>query len=99
MNKNGFFTGIIIMAVLLVGGFFWFTSQMGEDDVEDGCVSDDECVPISGCHPSKCINQENYIAPSEQMFCSAVCSGPLDCDAGSCGCVNNKCEIVPADNE
>ncbi len=102
MNKNGFFTGIIIVVVLLVVGFFWFTSQMEGDretEEDERCVSDDECVPASGCHPSKCINQENYIAPSEQMFCSTVCSGPLDCGAGSCGCVNDKCEIVPADNE
>jgi hypothetical protein len=24
-----------------------------------------------------------------------VCSGPLDCGAGSCGCVNGKCSVVP----
>jgi hypothetical protein len=30
------------------------------------------------------------------MMCTAVCAGPLDCGAGSCGCVDGKCSIIPA---
>ena len=29
------------------------------------------------------------------LMCTMVCSGPLDCGAGSCGCVNGRCSVVP----
>jgi len=29
-------------------------------------------------------------------MCTASCEGPLDCGAGSCGCVKGKCSVVPA---
>ena len=29
-------------------------------------------------------------------MCTASCEGPLDCGAGSCGCVNRRCDVIPA---
>lgn len=29
-------------------------------------------------------------------MCTMSCEGPLDCGAGSCGCVNGTCSVVPA---
>lgn len=29
-------------------------------------------------------------------MCTASCEGPLDCGAGSCGCVDKKCSVIPA---
>jgi len=98
MNKKGVFVMLIIVGVLLVVGFFWF---MGNLDEEDGavCFVDEDCVPISGCHPAGCVMKENLSESVDTMICTAVCSGPLDCGAGSCGCVNNRCEVILADGE
>lgn len=91
---------LVIIGLMIILGFVIGSIVKNNNDVEivegDSCVIDADCVPAPGCHPSTCINQENYVAPSEQMFCTAVCSGPLDCGAGSCDCVNNKCRVVPA---
>ena len=60
---------------------------------EDLCVKDSDCVSASCCHPTECVIKEKSPA-CEGIFCSAVCSGPLDCNAGQCGCVDNKCVVV-----
>jgi nickel-dependent lactate racemase len=59
----------------------------------DLCVVDEDCLPASCCHAESCVIKEKK-PDCSNMFCSQVCSGPLDCSEGSCGCVNNKCEIV-----
>ena len=93
MNKKGIFTGLIIIVVLLVVGFFWFVGKWNGEDGEE-CVSDEECVAASCWHASECVLESK--APNfSGSFCSMVCSGPLDCGAGSCGCVDNKCAVVP----
>ena len=46
------------------------------------------------CHPSGCT-----VVTAKQpcnLMCTASCEGPLDCGAGSCGCVKGKCSVVPA---
>jgi hypothetical protein len=58
------------------------------------CTRDADCVPAECCHPSRCT-----AAGAKQpcnLMCTASCEGPLDCGAGSCGCVNKKCSIIPA---
>jgi len=58
------------------------------------CTRDADCVPAGCCHPSGCT-----AAVAKQpcnLMCTASCEGPLDCGAGSCGCVNKKCSVVPA---
>lgn len=58
------------------------------------CQSDADCVPMECCHPTQCINNA-YKEDCSNIGCSAVCEGPLDCGAGSCGCVNNLCAVIP----
>ena len=57
------------------------------------CVQNTDCAPKCGCHPDSCVSIEKK-DNCEKMFCSQDCSGPLDCNAGYCGCVNNKCQVV-----
>jgi hypothetical protein len=58
---------------------------------EKSCISDSDCVPEQCCHPTSCINREFKGACN--VACTLSCQGPLDCGAGSCGCVNNVCAI------
>ncbi len=58
------------------------------------CESDSDCVGSTCCHPASCINRAYRGACNE--LCTQVCTGPLDCGAGSCGCVNNRCVVIPA---
>ncbi len=61
------------------------------------CVSYSDCIPAECCHPSSCI-----AGPRQKpctLMCTMVCSGPLDCGAGSCGCVQGKCSVVPASTD
>ena len=59
------------------------------------CTTDEDCVPAQCCHPASCTG--NAAAPScGNVMCTMSCEGPIDCGAGSCGCVNGKCGIIPA---
>lgn len=56
------------------------------------CTTHDDCVPAQCCHATACTLKTD--APScSDIMCSAVCQGPLDCGAGSCGCVEGTCVI------
>lgn len=57
------------------------------------CQSDSDCVSAQCCHPTSCINKA-YKGVCN-LLCTQVCQGPLDCGAGRCGCVNNKCTVIP----
>ncbi len=58
------------------------------------CTRAEDCVPSECCHPSSC----TAVAVKKpcNLMCTASCEGPLDCGAGSCGCVRGKCSVVPA---
>lgn len=59
------------------------------------CTAYDDCVPAQCCHPSDCTGTAS--APScEGTVCTMNCEGPLDCGAGSCGCVDGTCAVIPA---
>jgi len=58
------------------------------------CAKDDDCVPAQCCHPSSCTNRANKGVCNE--MCTMNCAGPLDCGAGSCGCVRGSCRVVPS---
>jgi len=58
------------------------------------CTRDADCVPAGCCHPSSCTAA--VLKQPCNLMCTASCEGPLDCGAGSCGCVNGKCSVVPA---
>ena len=105
MNKRGIFIGIIVVGVLLVIGFFWFTYQnelengLGNESLGDvlgdklGEYLEEECVPASCCHATECVLKSK--APDcTGLMCTMVCSGPLDCGAGHCEYVDGECEVV-----
>jgi hypothetical protein len=83
---------IIIIIVLLISlGILVYISQEFMSDKE--CEKDDDCMAASCCHATECTSVTN--APNcSGVFCSAVCSGHLDCGVGYCGCVNKKCEVI-----
>lgn len=58
------------------------------------CTEDSHCVPAQCCHPTSCINYL-YKQPCTDVVCTLECSGPLDCGAGHCGCVDGKCQVIP----
>lgn len=58
------------------------------------CTSDEDCVPAQCCHPTSCSNQ--LAKKPCTVMCTMSCEGPIDCGAGSCGCVNGRCSIIPA---
>lgn len=58
------------------------------------CTTADDCVPAQCCHPTSCVNQASIHVCN--LLCTASCEGPLDCGAGSCGCNNGRCVVVPA---
>jgi hypothetical protein len=58
------------------------------------CTADADCVPAQCCHPTGCVNRVALKACNE--MCTMSCEGPLDCGAGSCGCVRGTCSVVPA---
>lgn len=106
MNKRGLFIEIIIVGILITVGFFWFTHQ---SDLENGLDNEtlgeaigdkleeyvgEECVPASCCHATECVLKSE--APTcNGMLCTMNCEpNTLDCDQGSCGFVNEKCEVI-----
>jgi hypothetical protein len=58
------------------------------------CNTGDDCVPAQCCHPTSCVNQASIHVCN--FLCTASCEGPLDCGAGSCGCNQGRCSVVPA---
>jgi len=56
------------------------------------CMTEDDCVPAECCHPTNCINKTNKGVCT--LLCTDVCQGPIDCGAGTCGCMNGKCSVV-----
>lgn len=59
-----------------------------------GCTDYTDCVPAQCCHPSSCINK--VAARVCDQVCTSGCEGPLDCGAGTCGCVQGTCSVIPA---
>lgn len=86
---------IIVLLVVLVLLIFYIGKLKKDFSVEGEkeCVSDDECIPKECCHPGSCVKIEDANI-CEGIVCSAVCSGPLDCGVGHCGCIEGKCQII-----
>jgi len=57
-----------------------------------GCRTDADCVPEQCCHPTGCINRASKGVCT--LLCTDVCSGPLDCGAGHCSCMNGICSVA-----
>jgi hypothetical protein len=61
------------------------------------CTADADCVPAPCCHPTSCTS---HLAKQPcNVMCTMSCEGPIDCGAGSCGCVKGKCGIVAAGDQ
>ena len=80
---------IILILVIIIGLMFFKKPSSGNLE----CVEPSDCVASSCCHAEGCVAKEN--APNcEGVFCTMVCSGPLDCGQGICGCVKGNCEVI-----
>ncbi|NMB78387.1 MAG: hypothetical protein GYA23_04760 [Methanomicrobiales archaeon] len=60
-----------------------------------GCTDAADCVPADCCHPRSCVNKAAQKSCTG-IACTESCEGPLDCGAGSCGCVQGTCSVVAA---
>jgi len=89
-NKKLFWVIVLLLIALIF--LVWFILQ--NDEIENKeCQIDKDCVPSGCCHSESCVPLEE--APNcSGVFCTAVCSGPLDCGEGYCGCVKGKCQVV-----
>ena len=84
---------VIILLIVVLAILIFFIVKNKNKDV--GCKIDSDCVPGGCCHPSSCVLKEE--APvCDLVVCTQECSGPLDCGAGSCGCVDGNCQIIPS---
>ena len=96
-NKKLFW--IIILLIIILGFLIYVIAKNNNKEKalsqnpNPECSIDSNCVAVCGCHPESCIPKEQR-GECPNMFCSQVCSGPLDCRAGSCGCVKGMCEII-----
>jgi hypothetical protein len=84
---------LIVVIIFIVRGMGNNSSDKLNNNASNECVVESDCVPVCGCHPSSC-TPKNKRPECEGVFCTQECSGPLDCGAGSCGCVNGKCSVV-----
>ena len=99
-NKKLFWIIIFLGIILIILIIFIVVNVKHDNNNSKGnntnlkeCAQDSDCVPVCGCHPNSCIPSANR-TECERVICTQECSGPLDCGAGSCGCVNNKCSII-----
>lgn len=84
---------MVIGSLLILFLIIFLANNKKQTDQIEECQTDSDCVPATCCHPEQCVAKEK--APNcGVLFCSQVCQGPLDCEAGSCGCINNKCGVI-----
>jgi hypothetical protein len=83
---------ISIGAGTLAQGCFRDLNDCALYSINIGCKSDSDCVGATCCHPTSCMNKA-YKGVCN-VLCTQVCQGPLDCGAGHCGCVNNRCAVI-----
>jgi hypothetical protein len=102
-NRKLFWIIIFLGILLIILIIFIIIDQTHKTKIPDNnitnisgnseCVNDGDCSPVCGCHPSSCVPVDKK-GQCERMMCTMECSGPLDCGAGRCGCVNNKCSVI-----
>ena len=87
---------IVIIILIIILGIVVYSILKDKSEIKNivkECDINNECVASSCCHAEFCITKDK--APvCDKVFCSQVCSGPLDCGAGHCGCVNSKCSVI-----
>ncbi|MCK4997439.1 hypothetical protein KAS08_03970 [Candidatus Pacearchaeota archaeon] len=106
MNKRGLFTGIVVLIILAVSGFFLFTStnkldnglkenQTIKDSLENKLENymEESCIPATCCHATTCVN-ENLAPDCSEIMCTMECvPETMDCGQGSCKWENGNCEV------
>jgi hypothetical protein len=87
---------ILVLIIALIAVIYFIVKNNGDNNIINTleCSVDSDCIPNACCHATGCMPKENVSACT--LFCTQVCSGPLDCGAGHCGCIANKCEVVPS---
>jgi hypothetical protein len=85
---------ILIVVFIILIYLIAKNNQKSSAPVNSECKTNSDCVPSSCCHSDKCV-QTGKEQSCKGMFCSMDCEGPLDCGAGHCGCINNKCAVIP----
>jgi hypothetical protein len=96
-NKKLFWIIIVLGIILIILIIFIILNVKHNNPTNSTlkeCSIDSDCVPACGCHPNSCVPKINK-SECERLICTQDCSSPLDCGAGSCGCSNNKCSIIP----
>lgn len=89
---------VIVLLIILLIVLIWFIVKNDKlnkvnQGISQECSADEDCVPATCCHPAECVPAEK--APDcKNIMCSMVCSGPLDCNAGRCGCIKGKCTVI-----
>tara|TARA_Y100000034_G_scaffold120677_1_gene163895 strand:- start:1763 stop:2095 length:333 start_codon:yes stop_codon:yes gene_type:complete len=92
-NRKLFWIIVILIIAWIALISFIVKENRKIEIIEQECKVDEDCLPSCGCHPDSCVAaSERGECPN--VFCTQECSGPLDCNAGSCGCIQGKCSIV-----
>ncbi len=93
-NKKLFWAIVLLLIILAILIFFIIRNKpVNSNNIEKECYEDKDCAPVCGCHPDSCVPAAKK-GECERLICTQECSGPLDCNAGYCSCVNNKCSVV-----
>jgi hypothetical protein len=101
IEHNSKLLWIIVLLIIALIILIYFIIQNKPNQVanNNSNVNNDKnikCAPATCCHANECVLSEQ--APDcSKAICSMVCSGPLDCGAGHCEFINNKCGVVPED--
>jgi hypothetical protein len=98
MRKRGIIKLLVLLILLLIGGFIYFLKNYDfaidatRTESENNCVLDEDCVPSSCCHADSCVMRTE--APKcEGTFCTEECEpNTLDCAQAVCKCTEGKCE-------
>jgi len=96
MNKRGLITGLIVILVLLVVGFFWFVGQMnkGEELVENCVKIQTTCCPCNMGGQEMCVLESQvseYEINSSECSPTMICSAVFNCEIESCEYVDGEC--------
>ena len=86
---------IVILILIIILGFliYFIAKEDNKNNIIKECVVDSDCVAASCCHANLCVSADKE-PDCKGMLCSMECSGPLDCGAGACRCINGKCDVV-----
>ena len=58
------------------------------------CKVDSDCISETCCHANSCINK-NFEPDCTDIICTTECApNTMDCNQGSCQCINHKCKAV-----